>query len=108
MDEGKRSKDAGRPAQSSRALTWWFGLMSLSGLMFGALGERRPFGGDLIAHPIIVFFALVAAALLALRFIVGRPVPEIISDRMLVVGCFIGIAAFLVGNWFAVHLAAIR
>ena len=82
--------------------------MSLSGLMFGALGERRPFGSDLIAHPIIVFFALVAAALLALRFIVGRPVPEIISDRMLVVGCFIGIAAFLSGNWFAVHLAAIR
>jgi len=82
--------------------------MSLTGLLFGAIGERRPFGNDMFAHPIVVFFALVGAALVALRFIVGRPVPEIISDRMLVVGCFIGVAAFLVGNWFAIHLIAIR
>ena len=108
MDEGKRSKTTGHPAGTSRALTWWFGLMSLSGLMFGALGERRPFGNDLLAHPIIVFFALVGAALLALRIILRRPVPDIISDRMLVVGCFIGIGAFLVGNWFAMHLIAVR
>jgi hypothetical protein len=41
---------------------------------------------------------------LALR----RPVPEVIPERSLVIGCLLAAFAFLVGNWAAVHLAAIR
>jgi hypothetical protein len=36
-----------------------------------------------------------------------RPVQEIIPDRLLVFGCIIGLAAFLIGNWLAVHLRAL-
>jgi hypothetical protein len=93
---------------SSRALTWWFGLMVLGGLAFGLFADRRPFGDDVLAHPLSVFFVLVGAGLLALRVIAARPVPEIIPDRMLLFGCFAGLAAFLVGNFFGSHLLSLR
>lgn len=97
-----------RGAFSGRVLTWWFGLMSLSGLLFGYFAERRPFGDDILAYPLVVFFVLVGLALLVLRLAAGRPVPDVISDRMLIVGCVVGLGAFLIGNWFAIHLAQIR
>jgi hypothetical protein len=74
----------------------------------GLLGERRPFGADVLAHPLVVFFAVVAVALLGLRVAYARPVPELIPERALVVGCLIGAAAFLAGNWAAAQLAAVR
>ena len=91
-------------ATSRRALTWWFGLMSLGGLAFGLNADRRPFGSDMLAHPLIVFFALVAAGLLVLRAVLRRPVPEVLPERMLVVGCVIGIIAYLAGNWLAANI----
>ena len=36
-------------------------LMAAGGSVFGLLGDRRPFGNDVLAHPLVVFFALVAA-----------------------------------------------
>lgn len=96
------------PPNAGRILTWWFGAMSICGLLFGSLSERRPFGNDVLAHPLIVFFALVGVALLVLRFSLRRPIPELISDRMLLVGCGIGIVAFLIGNWFGTHLGMMR
>jgi hypothetical protein len=96
-----------RPA-SARALIWWFGLMSAAGVGFGAFAEDRPFGNDVLAHPLIVFFIVVAAGLLGLRVALRRPVPEIISDRLLLLGCLVGLVAFLIGNWFAVNLMALR
>jgi hypothetical protein len=36
-----------------------------------------------------------------------RPVQEIIPDRLLVFGCIVGLAAFLIGNWLATHLRAL-
>jgi hypothetical protein len=59
-------------------------------------------------HPLIVFFLVVGAGLLVLRFALRRPVPQIIPDRLLLFGCVAGIAAFLIGNWLAVHLVALR
>jgi hypothetical protein len=50
-----------------------------------------------------VFCILVGLALLALRFILGRPVPEVIPDRALMLGCALGLAMFLVGNFLAAH-----
>src|SRR5882672_3761748 len=94
-----------RPA-SGRVLVWWFGLMSAAGVLFGAFAEQRPFGNDMLAHPFVVFFIVVGIGLLALRFALRRPVPEIIPDRLLLFGCVLGIAAFLIGNWLAVHLLA--
>lgn len=96
------------PPPHPRALTWWYGLMALGGAGFGLIGERRPFGQGFFAHPLMVFFIIVGFALLALRFALARPVPELLSERALVIGCLIGAASFLVGNWFGVNLAAVR
>lgn len=97
-----------KPPIPARVLSWWFGLMAIGGLMFGALADKRPFGNDILAHPLVVFFVVVAAGLLVLRFVLGRPVPEVIPERSLLIGCLIALVAFLSGNWFAVQLAAVR
>lgn len=88
---------------TSRILTWWFGLMALGGFAFGLFAERRPFGDDVLANPLLVFFVAVGVALLALRLIAARPVPAIIPERMLLYGCFAGLAMFVAGNWLGVH-----
>jgi hypothetical protein len=92
-----------RPA-TRRVLTQWYGLMAIGGLAFGLVGERRPFGNDFLAHPLVIFFVVVGVALIALRIALARPVPEVIPERSLVIGCLIGAAGFLVGNWLGVHL----
>ena len=82
----------------------WFILMALAGIGFGLIGERRPFGTDFLAHPLVAYFIVVAVGLLILRMATARPVPELISERALVIGCLIGVAAFLAGNWLATKL----
>ena len=89
---------------ANRAQLWWYGLMAAGGLLFGLLGDHRPFGTGVLVHPIVVFFSIVAVALLILRVVSGRPVPDLISERALAIGCFVGGAAFLVGNWVVVHV----
>ena len=42
--------------------------------------------------------------LLALRIVLSRPVPEMISDRALMFGCVVGLVLFLAGNFVVVHL----
>jgi len=79
----------------------WYGLMAAGGFAFGLLGDKRPLGTDVLAHPLAIFFAVVAAALLILRIALQRPVPELIPERALVIGCLVGGAAFLLGNWIA-------
>jgi hypothetical protein len=101
-------KQARIRANAGRVLTWWFGAMSAFGLAFGSMSEQRPFGSDVPAQPLVIFFAVVAAALLVLRFALRGPVSALISDRMLLVGCGIGILAFLIGNWFGAHLSGLR
>ena len=93
---------------SRRVLTWWFGLMALGGLGFGLTSERRPFGDDFLLHPLAVFFAIVGVALLALRVVLRRPVPELIPERMLLVGCIAGAVTFLAGNFIDTHLLVAR
>ena len=92
-----------RPA-ASRAQLWWYGLMASGGLLFGLSGDNRPFGTSVLAHPLVIFFAVVAAALMILRVARRRPVPELIPERALVIGCFVGGAAFLAGNWIAAQV----
>jgi drug/metabolite transporter (DMT)-like permease len=87
-----------RTPVSGRILTWWFGLMSVAGMAFGANAD------DILEHPLVILFGVVGAALLALRVALRRPVPEIIPDRLLLAGCLVGLAAFLIGNWLAVNL----
>ena len=91
---------------ASRTERWWYGLMASGGFLFGLVGDRRPFGTDVLAHPLVIFFIVVAAALLVLRVARGRPVPELIPERALVIGCFAGGAAFLLGNLIVTHVAA--
>ena len=78
--------------------------MGIAGFGFGLFADRRPFGDDIFAHPLSVFFILVGLSLLALRVLLRRPVPEVIPDRALVGGCIIGIALFLAGNFVATHV----
>ena len=87
-----------------QASLWWYGAMAVGGLCFGSLADRRPFGEDVIVHPLVIFFILVGLALIALRVVLARPVPEVISDRALIIGSFVGLAAFLAGNFVGVHL----
>jgi hypothetical protein len=96
-----------RQPPSGRILTWWFALMSAAGVLFGVFADKRPFGDDVLAHPLVILFVVVGVALVVLRFVLRRPVPEIIPDRLLLFGCVVGVAAFLIGNWLAVHLRAL-
>jgi len=78
--------------------------MGMSGFGFGLLAERRPFGEGILVHPLVVFFALAGLGLLALRMALARPVPEVIPDRTLMLGCVLGLATFLAGNFVAARL----
>ena len=46
----------------------WYGLMALIGFGFGLLGDRRPFGDDILVHPLVLFALLVGLSLLALQY----------------------------------------
>ena len=89
---------------AARILIWWYGLMVAGGFLFGLIGDRRPFGNDMLSHPLIVFFASAAGALLILRVALARPVPELIPERPLITGCVFGAAAFLVSNFVTTRL----
>lgn len=89
---------------SPHLLTWWFGLMALGGVTFGLYAEQQPFGKGVLAHPLVVFLALVAAGLLTLRFLHARPVTALISSWCLAIGVAIGTACFFIGSWFGVNL----
>jgi hypothetical protein len=90
----------------ARLRSAWYGLVMAGGLCFGLVGERRPFGTDMLAHPLVVYFATVALGLMILRIVLARPVPEVIPERVLVAGCLSGAAAFLVGNFVSAHMVA--
>jgi hypothetical protein len=81
----------------------WYGAAAVGGLAFGLIGERRPFGDDLLAHPLFVYALVLALALLVLRVASRRPVPDIIPERALIIGCFMGLALFLIGNFVTAH-----
>jgi len=81
----------------------WYTAMGLVGFGFGLLSDRRPFGDELFVHPLVLFVILTGLSLLALRVLLARPVPEVISDRTLLAGCAVGILLFLVGNFIDFH-----
>jgi drug/metabolite transporter (DMT)-like permease len=87
-----------------RAQIYWFGAMLIGGFAFGLIGERRPLGDDIFAHPLVLFFMTAIVGLLVMRAALARPVPEVIPERPLLLGCFAGLAAFLGGNWIAAHV----
>ena len=93
-----------RPTTSSSPLLWWRVLMIAGGFAFGLFADRRPFGETILGHPIVLFAGLAGLGLLILRVVLRRPVPDVIPERAIVVGFFLGFAGFLVGNWIAVHL----
>ena len=87
-----------------RHLGYWHGAVCIAGLGFGLLGERRPLGQSILAHPFIVYACVVAAGLLVIRVVRQRPVPDLIPERALGLGCAAGVALFLAGNFIAAHL----
>ena len=92
--------DTGRPF----LLPAWYGPMGIVGFGFGLFADRRPFGNDILLHPLMVFFILVGLSLLLLRVVLARPVPEVIPDRALMRGCALGLAMFLVGNFVVAQI----
>ena len=60
--------------------------------------------GRALAHPFIVYACVVAAGLLVIRVVRQRPVPDLIPERALGLGCAAGVALFLAGNFIAAHL----
>jgi hypothetical protein len=82
--------------------------MGLAGFGFGLFADRRPFGDDILVHPLVVFFVLAGLSLLVLRVVLARPVPEVIPDRILMLGCVLGLAMFLAGNFAAARLLLIN
>jgi hypothetical protein len=108
-DESKttRPERALSRTTAARVRLGWFTLIVVSGLGFGLIGDRRPFGSDPLAHPVAVFFVVVASSLLILRIALARPVPDLIPERALMVGCLLGAAAFLAGNWLATHVLTV-
>ena len=62
------------------------------------------FGQSILAHPFIVYACVVAAGLLVIRVVRQRPVPDLIPERALGLGCAAGVALFLAGNFIAAHL----
>jgi hypothetical protein len=97
----KRMCDMGRTKQLA---AYWYGAVAIAGLGFGLIGERRPFGEDILAHPVVVYFAVIAVGLLVLGLVCRRPVPQLIPERALARGCAAGVVLFLVGNFIAAHL----
>ncbi len=87
----------------SRTLRLWYVLMGAGGFAFGLVADRRPFGADVLVHPLVVYFIIVGIGLIALRVACKRPVPEIISERAMLLGVVLGLALFLGGNFLAVH-----
>ena len=90
--------------RSGRLSGYWYGAVCIAGLGFGLLGERRPFGQGILAHPFNVYAFVVAAGLLVIRVVRQQPVPELIPERALGLGCAAGVALFLAGNFIAAHL----
>lgn len=82
--------------------------MALGGFAFGLQTERKPFGEAVLAHPLAVLFMIVGAALLILRVALRRPVPDVLPEGILLVGCLVGAVAFLAGNWLDTHLLLVR
>ena len=58
--------------------------------------------------PLAVTAVSLALSMELWRVVQARPVPAVIPERALVLGCLIGGATFLAGNWVAAHLLAIR
>lgn len=89
-----------------RPILYWYIAITLGGLVFGLLGERRPLGNDVLAHPLVLLFFATCLGLMAVRIALVRPVPEVIPERALMFGCCAGLAAFLAGNAIAAHVLA--
>jgi hypothetical protein len=96
------------PLAVSRILTWWFGLMSSAGALSGVFLAGRPPGDDMLDHPLVVVLGVTGVGLLVFRFAWRRPVAGAMPDGVLLIGWCAGLAAFLVGNWLATHLLAMR
>ena len=90
--------------------------MIAGGFAFGLFADRRPFGETFFGQPIVVFAALAGLGLLLLRVVLRRPVPEVISERAMVVEFFsrhcrvprrqLGRCAF--HRWALMHVTQMR
>ena len=90
---------------SPHLLTGWFSAMALGALALGVI-DRQPAGKDVFSH-LSMFFAVVAAGVIMLKLVHGRPLRDVISPISLAGGCIVAIACYFIGGWFAVNLTAV-
>jgi len=79
--------------------------MSVGSLALGLFYPDYTLAKGILGHPLVIFFALVAAGLLTLRFLYGDLL-KVISATSLAVGFVIAVACYFIGVWFGVNLAA--
>jgi len=85
-------------------LTFWFALTGLAGFAFGVTSDRRLFGDGVLAHPLIVFGIICGLGLFAIRIVLRRPVPELLPERIVLLGFALGIVLFVAGQFLAPFL----
>jgi hypothetical protein len=87
-------------------LWFWFLFAAAAGIGFGLVGDRRPFGEGMLFTPAAMLLVVLGTALLALRFALARPVPDVIPGRPLGYGIALAYALFLIANFIAAHVLA--
>jgi hypothetical protein len=79
--------------------------MALGAMALGVI-DREPPRQVVFAH-LSMFFAVVAAGVIMVKLVHGRPLREVISPLSLAGGCIVAIACYFIGGWFAVNLTAV-
>ena len=83
--------------------------MAGGGFAFGLFANKRPLGNGILVHPLVLFFVLVAVALLVLRDRRSRArCPRSFPTARWCYGCCAGLVLFLIGNFFAAHALGLR
>jgi hypothetical protein len=85
-------------------LTWWFGGMAILGAAFGldVGASTEGFNPDRLYE----LFGLGCLLLIGLRLAMRRPLTEIISGKLIAIGCGVAVVMFLAAQWATIHLLA--
>lgn len=85
----------------------WPYLCAIIGFGFGLIGDARPFGRDILAHPAIVMGVVIGLILIAARLLLKRPIPEVMSDMVMKFGFAVAIFTYLAGTFLASRFGGI-
>lgn len=99
-----RKPEPPRPPVPPRVLTWWFGGMAVLGTAFGL--DVGSSAGGFDPDRLYELFALGCLLLIGLRLVLRRPLTEIMSGKLIAIGCGVAVVTFLGAQWAALNLLA--